>query len=77
MIGCEFTYSVATISETVEVTFKSNPEKKTILIAGDWKQGEEALKATKPHFDTGLIGHGYTKRGIYVGLLIHFFMSVY
>ena len=66
MVECEFTFSVAVISETIDVTFESIPEKKTILIAQDWKQGEDVFKAGKPYFNTGLIGQGYTKHGIYV-----------
>ena len=66
MVECGFTFSVAVISETIDVTFKYIPEKMTILIAQDWRQGKEALKAGRPYFNTGLIGWGFTKCGIYV-----------
>ena len=45
MVECEFTFSVAVISKTIDVTFKSIPIKKIILIAQDWRQGEVALEA--------------------------------
>ena len=51
-----------------EITFISSEKEENIHFASDWQTGEESYKAGIPHEDTGFIGKGYTKRGIYVSV---------
>lgn len=68
MIEYDFTSITAQASETGKVVFTDIPGTKTIQIAADWPTGEEKFKNKIPHFDTGFINKGFTKRGIYVSI---------
>ena len=56
----------ALLQEDGDVVMKQSQDEETIEIATDWSKGEEAFEAKKPHEATGFIGHGATKRAIYV-----------
>lgn len=51
-----------------KITFISLEKEEKIHFASDWQTGEESYKAGIPHKDTGFIGKGYTKCGIYVSV---------
>lgn len=71
MVKCQFMFKVASIGDNLcTVNFTPNSEQKTILIASNWQEGEKASKAGQSHFNTGFIGNGYTKWGVYVRIFV-------
>ena len=71
MVKCQFTFKVASIGDNLcTVNFTPNSEQKTILITSKWQKGEKASKAGQSHFNTGFIGNGYTKWGVYVRIFV-------
>ena len=62
-----FTCSTAQYQPSGEVRITRVSENlQVISIAEDWLKGEEMWEKKEPHYKTGFIGRGYTKRGIYV-----------
>lgn len=66
LVDYQFTRSTAQYQANgdVEVT-RVSESLEVIAIADDWLKGEE-LSKRKEHYNTGFIGCGFTKRGIYV-----------
>ena len=65
-------FKVALIGDNLcMVNFTPNSKQKTIFIASNWQEGEKASKAGQSHFNTGFIGNGYTKWGVYVRILFN------
>jgi hypothetical protein len=63
----KFTRTKATFNTSAgDVQLSVQKEDEFIEIAGDWSSGEIAFEEKKSYHDTGYIGRGYTKRGIYV-----------
>jgi hypothetical protein len=63
----QFTRSTAQYLPSGDVTITRNSGKlEVITIANDWKRGEELYEKKESHYDSGFIGRGYSKRGIYV-----------
>ena len=63
----QFTRSTAQYLPCGDVTITQNPAKlEVIAIANDWKRGEELFEKKESHYNSGFIGRGYSKRGIYV-----------
>lgn len=64
-----FTRIIAVYQESGDVVFTPSSEIETIYLASDWLEGEQLAAERKPFHETGYIGSGYSKRGIYVSLL--------
>jgi hypothetical protein len=63
----QFTRSTAQYLPSGDVTITQNPGKlEVIAIANDWTRGEELFEKKESHYDSGFIGRGYSKRGIYI-----------
>jgi hypothetical protein len=54
------------------VSFIESDEVEIIEIATDWKEGKQQVK-DGGHWETGYIGEGFTKMGVYVRVV---FLSV-
>ena len=63
----QFTCSTAQYEPDGEVRITRVSEKlEVIAIAEDWLKGEEMWEKSEQHYQTGFIGHGFMKCGIYV-----------
>ena len=63
----QFTHSAAQYLPNGDVKITTNSEKLGVIaIAEDWVAGEELFEKKKPHYKSGFIGRGSSKRGIYV-----------
>ena len=65
LVDYRFTCSTARYQPTGDVEISRSDTLQTIAIAEDWSDGEALSKENK-HYKTGFIGHGFTKRGVYV-----------
>jgi len=67
----QFTRSTARYQPNGEVRITQVSDALEIIaIAEDWLKGEEIWEKKEPHYKTGFIGRGSTKRGIYVCFLL-------
>jgi hypothetical protein len=76
MYQYSFTRTKAVFKPDGHVTFTSDTHldnEEIIEIAGDWQSGEDLMASGQSYEKTGFIGKGFTKRGIYVHVLVlHF-----
>lgn len=73
----EFSMMTAKAADTGDIELKEDPERKTIKIATDWWLGEDKERQKEPYHDTGYIGKGSSKRGIYVSRFATFLHTVF
>lgn len=67
LVDYQFTRSAASYQPDGEVKIvKISENLEVISIAKDWLSGETEWEKNQPHYNTGFIGRGFTKRGIYV-----------
>lgn len=76
LLEYKFTRSTANYKPTGDVEILRLDNLETIEIAKDWLNGE-TLSKEKKHYETGYIGCGFTKRGIYVSFLRTLQISLY
>jgi hypothetical protein len=69
MMQYSFIRTIAKVSSNGVVEFSTmldSAEHEEIEIAMDWQKGEQQHDDKEPHIETGFIGKGFTKQGIYV-----------
>ena len=57
------------------ILHRSEDDTEFIQLATDWPKGEEAFEKKEAYSETGFIGRGATKRGIYVCFIYNFQIS--
>ena len=71
MVQLPFTRTTANFQPDGSVKLVESKVEERIEVAEDWESGEEAFDRREVHQETGFIGRGYTKRGIYVRRIIN------
>ncbi|KAF7971587.1 hypothetical protein HWV62_20754 [Athelia sp. TMB] len=61
LLEYKFVRTTARVDDNCEVIFKTGEGTEVVMVAEDWKDGSKM----DDHYDTGYIGEGSTKRGIY------------
>lgn len=66
MASYQFKRTIASFQEDGSVVFETQENIEVIEIAKDWCDGEKACAAKQPYHETGYVGKGSSKYGIYV-----------